>query len=86
MEINQKVIVVTGAGSGIGRALVEKFVAEGAKQVIAVYIDAANASETASANSCLAMTAYVACEADMIRVIDDVEAQVGPIDLFCSNA
>ena len=86
VEINQKIIVVTGAGSGIGRALVEKFTAEGAKQVIAVDIDAANAAETARASACLAMTADVACEADMIRVIDDVETQVGPIDLFCSNA
>ena len=78
MEINHKIIVVTGAGSGIGKALVNKFVAEGAKQVIAVDINAANAAATADANACLAMTADVACEADMIRVIDDVESQVGP--------
>ncbi len=86
MEIEQKIIVVTGAGSGIGKALVEKFVAEGAKQVIAVDINAADAAETAMANRCLAKTADVACEADMIRVIEEVESQIGPIDLFCSNA
>lgn len=86
MEINHKIIVVTGAGSGIGRALVHKFVAGGAKHVIAVDINATNAAETAEMYACMAMTADVACEADMIRVIDDVESQVGPIDLFCSNA
>ena len=86
MEINHKVIVVTGAGSGIGRALVNKFMTEGAKQVIAVDINATNVTETAEMYACLAMTADVACEADMVRVINDIESQVGPIDLFCSNA
>ena len=35
MNVDGKIIIVTGAGSGIGRALVEKFVAEGARQVVA---------------------------------------------------
>ncbi len=35
MNLDGKIVVVTGAGSGIGRALVEKFVAEGARQVVA---------------------------------------------------
>ena len=47
MRVNDKVIVVTGAGSGIGRAMSEKFVAEGARQVVAVDINAENARQTA---------------------------------------
>ena len=47
MEIKDKIIVVTGAGSGIGKALVEKFIAEGAKTVVGVDINA----DTASGNS-----------------------------------
>ena len=53
MNVNGKIIVVTGAGSGIGRALVEKFVAEGARQVVAVDINAGNAQQTANDNGCL---------------------------------
>jgi NAD(P)-dependent dehydrogenase (short-subunit alcohol dehydrogenase family) len=56
MIVKDKIIVVTGAGSGIGRALVAKFVAEGARQVIAVDINAANARQTADENSCVVLT------------------------------
>lgn len=86
MELKNKIAVVTGAGSGIGRALVTKFIAEGAAQVVAVDINAENAHLTADQTGCVAMQADVANEADIIRVIDEVESDVGSIDLFCSNA
>ena len=56
MNVKDKIAVVTGAGSGIGRALVEKFVSEGARQVVAVDINAASAQQTADDNGCIAMT------------------------------
>ena len=86
MQLSGKIVVVTGAGSGIGRALVEKFVAEGARAVVAVDINAASAKQTADNNGCVAMTADVSSEADIRRVIEDTESNIGPIDLFCSNA
>ncbi len=86
MDVKDKIIVVTGAASGIGRALVVRFKAEGAKQIVAVDINLAGAQETAAMVGCLAMSADVAVEADIQRVIEDTESQVGPIDLFCSNA
>jgi NAD(P)-dependent dehydrogenase (short-subunit alcohol dehydrogenase family) len=85
MDVKDKIIVVTGAASGIGRALVVRFKAEGAKQIVAVDLNLAGAQETAAMVGCLAMSADVSVEAD-IRVIEDTESQVGPIDLFCSNA
>jgi NAD(P)-dependent dehydrogenase (short-subunit alcohol dehydrogenase family) len=86
MEISNKIIVVTGAASGIGRALVARFVAEGAKQVVAVDIDETGARATADAQGCIAMAADVSREADVVRVIERTEEEVGSIDLFCSNA
>ena len=86
MNLHNKIAVVTGAGSGIGRALVEKFVSEGARAVVAVDINAANVQQTAEDNGCIAMTADVSRDEDIKRVIEDTENNIGPIDLFCSNA
>ena len=86
MKLENKIIVVTGAGSGIGRALVAKFIAEKAKQVVAVDINIENAQQTATDYGCVAMQADVANEQDIIRIIEETESQIGEIDLFCSNA
>lgn len=86
MELRGKCIVVTGAGSGIGRALVNRFHAEGARQIVAVDVNQAGAEETAAAVGAVAMHADVSDEAAVQRVIEDTEADLGPIDLFCSNA
>ncbi len=86
MELMNKVIVVTGGGSGIGRALVTRFVAEGASAVVAVDIDEEAARQTAREAGCIAMTADVGREEDILRVIEKTESEIGPIDVFCSNA
>ncbi|WOE75833.1 SDR family NAD(P)-dependent oxidoreductase [Alterisphingorhabdus coralli] len=87
MDIKDKVIVVTGAASGIGKAMVEGFAAAGARHIVCADIDAegvtslANGSDRLSARGC-----DVSKEADIIALIDENEAEHGPIDLFCSNA
>ena len=86
MELKDKIVVITGAGSGIGRALAIRFHAEGAKKIVCTDINLANAEETAAMVNGVAMSSDVAKEEDIIRVIEDTEANIGPIDLFCSNA
>lgn len=86
MQVADKVVVVTGAGSGIGRAMVEAFVKEGAKSVIAADLDGDSAKKTADDFGCFAMTCDVSCDRDVKKLIDTVEADYGPIALFCSNA
>lgn len=86
MQLEDKIVVVTGAGSGIGKALVKKFIAEGAKAVVGVDINTSTAKQTAVELGCIAMSADVTKEDDIIRVIENTERDIGPIDLFCSNA
>ncbi len=86
MEVKDKIIVVTGAASGIGQALARRFAAEGARSVVSVDLDAQGAEATAAEISGIALTADVSVEAEIANVIEASEARVGAIDLFCSNA
>ncbi len=86
MDITDKTIVVTGAASGIGKALARRFAAEGARSVVSVDLNADGAKATAAEVGGIALSADVSVEADIAKVIETTEAQVGAIDLFCSNA
>lgn len=71
MQIADKVVVVTGGANGIGRALCERFAAEGARAVISADLETG---------------VDVTKEADIIRLVKETEEKHGAIDLFCSNA
>jgi len=86
MQLKDKIVVVTGAASGIGRALALRFAAEGAKLVVCSDLDGEGARAVALEVGGVAFTTNVANEADIQHLIDTVEADHGPIDLFCSNA
>ncbi len=86
MDIKDKIIVVTGAASGIGKALANRFATEGARSVVSVDLNESGAQATAAEVGGIALTANVAVEAEVANVIDTTEARVGAIDLFCSNA
>jgi NAD(P)-dependent dehydrogenase (short-subunit alcohol dehydrogenase family) len=86
MQVSGKVVVVTGGANGIGRALCQRFAAEGARAVVIVDLDGARAVEVSQAIGALAEPADVAREADLQRVVRSVLDKFGSIDLFCSNA
>jgi NAD(P)-dependent dehydrogenase (short-subunit alcohol dehydrogenase family) len=88
MEISGKIVVVTGAGSGIGRELALRCKREGAQHVAVADLDEAAAQITASmiGVGARAFKCDVSVEADIKRLVHETEQQAGPIDLFCSNA
>ena len=86
MEIPGRIVVVTGAASGIGRALVEAFARDGAKLVVSADIDPDGAEDAAKASGGVAMPTDVSREEDIRSLVETVEERHGPIDIFCSNA
>ena len=86
MELNDRVIVVTGAARGIGRALATRFVSERPKAVVVVDVDAAGARHVADEIGGIAISCDMSNEEDVARLVSDVESSHGRIDIFCSNA
>jgi NAD(P)-dependent dehydrogenase (short-subunit alcohol dehydrogenase family) len=86
MNVAGKIVVVTGGGSGIGKALCRAFHTAGAGKVVVADIDAAAALEVAAAIGGRAFTCDVAWDAEVCALIETTERDCGPIDLFCSNA
>lgn len=86
MQIKDKIVVVTGAASGIGKALAERFHKEGAKLVVCADRNGDGAAATAKDVKGVAFTTDVANEADIQYLVETVEKEHGPIDLFFSNA
>ncbi len=85
MELAGKVAAVTGGGSGIGRALCERFAAEGAKVVVAD-IDGGSARRVAKEVGGLAVTTDVASDPQMAALVARILGEHGRLDVFCSNA
>jgi NAD(P)-dependent dehydrogenase (short-subunit alcohol dehydrogenase family) len=80
-----KRVVVTGAGGGIGAALARHFAGTGA-EVIVSDIDPDAAQGVASDIGGLAVPADVADENDVRNLVETAWAELGGLDLFCSNA
>ncbi|WP_345635368.1 SDR family oxidoreductase [Rugosimonospora acidiphila] len=89
MTLSGAVVVVTGGASGIGAALARRFAAEGARAVVVADLDAAGAEAVAGGLDCpvrLGVGLDVADEEQVAALAARVAEQLGPIDLYCSNA
>jgi len=81
-----RVVLVTGAGHGIGRAIAERFASEGAR-VVGNDLDDARAAEVAGVlHGAIAIAADVAVKAQVDAMFDRVEAEFGPLDVLVNNA
>ena len=90
MRLKDKVAVISGAGSGIGRASAQRFAAEGAR-VVAADIVAEHASETAQIASkdgaeVVAHTVDVSKADQVEELIADTVDRFGRLDIIYSNA
>jgi NAD(P)-dependent dehydrogenase (short-subunit alcohol dehydrogenase family) len=85
MQIEGKIVVITGGASGIGASSARAFKGRGAKVVVAD-INADGAAQVAAEIDGLAVTCDVGREDDIVALVDKTVDTYGPIDIFFSNA
>jgi NAD(P)-dependent dehydrogenase (short-subunit alcohol dehydrogenase family) len=88
VELIDKTIVITGAGSGIGKSLAERFATEGPRALVLADINQQGVEDVAASlgDVATAMKTDVGREAEIVALVERAREFAGPIDLFCSNA
>jgi NAD(P)-dependent dehydrogenase (short-subunit alcohol dehydrogenase family) len=86
MELADKHIVVTGGAGGIGRALLRRFAAEGARALVVADRELEPAEAIAAEIGGLAIKLDAGNEPSVRALIAEASAASGPIDIFISNA
>ncbi|SEW25107.1 3-hydroxybutyrate dehydrogenase [Luteibacter sp. 329MFSha] len=86
-ELEGKVALVTGAASGIGRAIATAYANAGARVIVAdLAIDAAREAAASMANRALGIAMDVADEAQVDEGFARTARDIGPVDILVSNA
>jgi NAD(P)-dependent dehydrogenase (short-subunit alcohol dehydrogenase family) len=86
VELRDRHVVVTGAGSGIGRALAHRFALEQPRVLVVADIDEAAVQAVADAIGAEAIAADIGTAAGVETLVGQAQDRFGPIDLFFSNA
>ena len=86
MDISGRHVVVTGAASGIGRALAARFAEEGARAVVVADLDLEGARAVADSLGALAARVDAGREDDIRALVAQATDANGPIDIYVSNA
>ena len=90
MKLKNKVAVVTGAGSGMGKAIAILFAQEGAKMVVSDFnpesLNAVAAEITAGGGIATAVITNVTKEKDIQNMIDTAVRTYGTLDILVNNA
>jgi len=89
-DLTGRVAVVTGAASGLGRAMAERFAAEGMRVVVSdidrTGLDDVAGSLTGAGHEVHAVAADVADHGDVERLADESFDRFGAVHLLCNNA
>lgn len=80
MRLLNKVAIVTGAGSGIGKATAALFASEGA------HVIAADLAAPANGDNIVGVAADAGSEADVAHLVRSAEARFGGLDIMFANA
>lgn len=86
MNVKDKIILVTGGANGIGKALCERFYAEGAAKIYVADIDFENAEKVAESVKGKAFRLDVSDEENCKSVVAEILDESGRIDFIASNA
>ncbi|MGN6160718.1 MAG: SDR family oxidoreductase [Marmoricola sp.] len=86
-KLNGRVIAITGAGRGIGKATATALVREGAKVAIGdIDLDVAEITAKEIGGGTIALSLDVTSAASVTAFMDEVERQLGPMDVYINNA
>jgi NAD(P)-dependent dehydrogenase (short-subunit alcohol dehydrogenase family) len=86
MELADRTVVITGAGSGIGAALARRFAAESPRALVLADLNREGVEAVAKEVGAVAVEADVGREEDVKALIARATETAGPIDVFFSNA
>jgi 3-oxoacyl-[acyl-carrier protein] reductase len=87
MGLQGKVAVVTGGGAGIGRSIVQRLAADGARvAALDIRLETAQKSIELAGGEGLAVVCDVSDSASVDAAIAQVEAELGPVDILINNA
>lgn len=86
MDVSGRVAVITGGGGGIGSAVARRWKADGARVVVVVDRDPATAEAVGAELGWPGVALDVTDEAAVVALVEQVERDHGPIDIFFSNA
>ncbi|MDE0756658.1 MAG: SDR family NAD(P)-dependent oxidoreductase [Pseudomonadales bacterium] len=86
MELQDKVVVITGGSGGIGKAMAVAFIEQGARGIVLADLNQKQVEATAAELGCTGLACDVTQEGDVQALVDRTLKQYGQINLFCSNA
>ncbi|WP_395700965.1 SDR family oxidoreductase [Aquabacterium sp.] len=91
MNVQHKVVIVTGGASGIGLALCRRFAQAGARAVVVADLDPARCQAVADevsglGSQGLAVPTDVSREPAIQALVQQATERFGQVDVFCSNA